>query len=222
VLTAGNDNSPGNASVASTTMPADNASLAEKPLASGTHFLKVVYHDGLLRITASNVSLREILEKVGAATGVSIELPPGSGTEQVFIAIGPGPTREVLESLLNGSEFNYVMTGSNENSAALSQIFLMSKLPVSQGIQNAAVNASVVSVPVVADQSAFIVNPPEESTAESAALASEINEAQENAKSGHEIPGEALDQMQKLRIAQRQLAQQQAAATQHESSGSPQ
>ena len=41
--------------------------------------------------------------------------------------LGPGPAREVMAELLNGSRFNYVLLGSSANDAALTRVVLVTK-----------------------------------------------------------------------------------------------
>jgi hypothetical protein len=62
-----------------------------------------------LRIDAANSSLAQILQDVATATGANVE---GFGADQrVFGAYGPGPARDVLSLLLQGSGYNVVMIG---------------------------------------------------------------------------------------------------------------
>ena len=84
----------------------------------------VIYKDGLLSISAENVSLSDVLHEVSAKTGATIEFPNGSATEPVFTHIGPGPVRDILATLLNGTKFNYVMLGSEKSSNTLEKIVL--------------------------------------------------------------------------------------------------
>lgn len=86
----------------------------------------VTFHNGQLTITAYNASLRDILEMVRAQTGAAIDIPP-EANERVFINVGPGPTRRVLDSLLAGSNFNYVLLGSETNPQALTKVVLALK-----------------------------------------------------------------------------------------------
>jgi hypothetical protein len=85
---------------------------------------KVTYKGGLLTISAENVSLSDVLHEVSAKTGATIDFPNGSATEPVFTNIGPGPVRDVLATLLNGTKFNYVMLGSANSSNTLEKIVL--------------------------------------------------------------------------------------------------
>jgi len=62
-----------------------------------------------LRIEAANSSLEQILSDVAAATGAKVE---GLAADQrVFGAYGPGPARDVLSRLLQGSGYNVMMIG---------------------------------------------------------------------------------------------------------------
>ncbi len=87
---------------------------------------EVQFHQGWLTIRASNSTLGDILRAVRKETGASVDLP-GNATERVVGQFGPGPARDVLASLLNGSHFNYVLLGSAENPAALDRVILTSR-----------------------------------------------------------------------------------------------
>jgi len=102
---------------------ADSAApIATEPTAAPA--AKVTYKDGLLAISAENVSLADVLHEVSAKTGATIDFPNGSASEPVFTNIGPGPVRDILATLLNGTKFNYVMLGSENSSNSLEKIVL--------------------------------------------------------------------------------------------------
>jgi hypothetical protein len=86
----------------------------------------VSYQYGLLTIVAQNSTLAAILVDVRKLTGASIDVPENA-TERVVTRLGPGPVRDVLASLLNGTKFNYVMIGSPKDPAALSALLLSAK-----------------------------------------------------------------------------------------------
>jgi hypothetical protein len=70
-----------------------------------------------LRIDAANSSLQQILSDVATATGAKVQ---GMATDQrVFGDYGPGPAREVLSQLLNGSGYNILMIGDQGQGAPL-------------------------------------------------------------------------------------------------------
>jgi len=83
----------------------------------------VTYQNGQLAIVAPNSTLSDILHAVRNKTGADIDIPPGAN-ERVVSSFGPGPARDVLTSLLNGSHFNYVMVGTVADPNAVAQVIL--------------------------------------------------------------------------------------------------
>ena len=86
---------------------------------------QVSYQNAQLTIVAPNSTLGDILRAVRKQTGAEIEIPVA--TERVVTHLGPGPAREVVAELLNGSRFNYVLMGSSGNDAALTRVVLVAK-----------------------------------------------------------------------------------------------
>ena len=77
-----------------------------------------------LRINAANSSLRQILADVATATGAKVE---GLGSdERVYGDYGPGPVRDVLSQLLQGSSYNILMLGDQAQGEPL-QIVLSAR-----------------------------------------------------------------------------------------------
>jgi hypothetical protein len=87
---------------------------------------QVSFRSGQLTITAQNSTLGDILRAVRNQTGAAVEVP-ANATERVVGNFGPGPARDVLSSLLNGSHFNYVLLGSATNPDALERVILIVK-----------------------------------------------------------------------------------------------
>jgi hypothetical protein len=87
---------------------------------------QVSYQSGMLTIVAQNSSLGDILREVHRSTGAVIDVP-ANANERVVTRLGPGPARDVLADLLNGSPFNYVMIGSTADPATLSSVMLTMK-----------------------------------------------------------------------------------------------
>jgi hypothetical protein len=87
---------------------------------------QVFFRNGQLTIVARNSTLGDILRAVHTQTGASVDVP-GNATERVVSNLGPGPARDVLASLLNGSHFNYVMLGSPNDPRMVQRIILTSK-----------------------------------------------------------------------------------------------
>jgi hypothetical protein len=86
---------------------------------------QVSYQNSQLTIVAPNSTLGDILRAVRKQTGAEIDVP--SAPERVVTHLGPGPAREVLAELLNGSRFNYVLLGSAANDAQLTRVVLVAK-----------------------------------------------------------------------------------------------
>ena len=86
---------------------------------------QVSYQNSQLTINAPNSTLGDILRAVRKQTGAEIEIPPAS--ERVVTHLGPGPAREVMAELLNGSRFNYVLLGSPADNSVLTRIVLVAK-----------------------------------------------------------------------------------------------
>jgi len=85
----------------------------------------VTYENNQLTIVAPNSTLADILRAVRKQTGAEIEIP--AAPERVVTNLGPGPARDVVAELLNGSRFNYVLLGSPADDAALTRIVLVAK-----------------------------------------------------------------------------------------------
>jgi len=87
---------------------------------------RVRYSRGQLTIVAENSTLSDILRAVQTQTGAEVEIPPNA-TERVVAHLGPGPARDVLAALLNGTHFNYVMLGSPAHPDSVERLILTSK-----------------------------------------------------------------------------------------------
>jgi hypothetical protein len=86
----------------------------------------VTYQDGQLTIVAPNSTLADILRAVHRLTGADVDIPTGT-SERVVTNLGPGPAREVVSDLLNGSHFNYVLLGSPADANTLTRVVLVAK-----------------------------------------------------------------------------------------------
>jgi len=86
---------------------------------------QVTYENGQLTIIAPNSTLGDVLRAVRKQTGADIEIP--TATDRVVTHLGPGPAREVMADLLNGSRFNYILLGSPENASLLTRVVLVAK-----------------------------------------------------------------------------------------------
>jgi hypothetical protein len=108
---------------------ARSGSQLSDPEKSSPNAPKVIYSNGQLTIKATNSTLGDVLRAVSMQTGAVIEFPPGSVNERVVVNFGPGPVREVVGSLLNGTRFNYVLLESPGNPSVLQRMILTNAEP---------------------------------------------------------------------------------------------
>lgn len=85
---------------------------------------QVSYNGGQLMISAPNSTLADILNQVKLRTGTKVEFPPSASQERVAMQLGPGNPRDVLAQLLQGSPFNYILLGSDQDPSVVTQIML--------------------------------------------------------------------------------------------------
>jgi hypothetical protein len=172
---------------------------------------EVSYQNGMLTIVAPNSTLGDILRAVRKYTAADIEIP-ATANERVVTRLGPGPAREVLVELLNGSRFNYILLGSPEDATALVRVVLVAKsgpeTPSSQaasGDKNAA-SARVVNPGAQAADTDTTDDAVEDTPEPAPAEAEQAAPAPASApdQPGIKTPQQLLQEMQ-----QRQLQQQQ-------------
>lgn len=85
---------------------------------------RVNLQNGQLTIDAPNSTLAQILRAVQARTGASIDIPSSAGNERVVAQLGPGLPRDVLNTLLNGSKFDYVILGVTGDPGGIQKVIL--------------------------------------------------------------------------------------------------
>jgi hypothetical protein len=95
---------------------------------------QVSYQNQQLTIDAPNSTLGDILRAVRKQTGAEIEVP--SAPERVVTHLGPGPARDVIADLLNGSRFNYVLLGSPADNNVLTRVVLVPKSAADAASEN--------------------------------------------------------------------------------------
>ncbi|HEX4426463.1 MAG TPA: hypothetical protein VH079_13775 [Terriglobales bacterium] len=180
----------------------------------------VAYQSGQLTIVAQNSTLGDILRAVHSQTGANVDMPSNS-TERVVGHFGPGPAREVLASLLNGSHFDYVLLGTAANPNALDKVVLIAR-PIGPAEQpaveaNAAQPQPANAVPFARPQAAAQAaeeasdDSADDSAADDSAdqaddQAAQPAAAQPNGSAAPKTPEELLQQLQQQ---QQQLQQQQ-------------
>ncbi len=106
-----------------------SAVTSPSPTASATPLpprVTVIFAGGLLSIRADKATLAEVLFEVHRQTQADIAIPAGAEQEEVVADLGPAPARDVLASLLNGSQYNFIFVG---NELTLEQVILTRRDP---------------------------------------------------------------------------------------------
>jgi hypothetical protein len=138
-----------------------SSAIVETRPASPSSNPRVTYLNGKLAISAQNTTMRDLLRAVSLATGAVIEFPNDHAAERMSATIGPGPVRDVLTTLLNGSGFNYVMLGSPGNPGTLQRMILTNAEPSAQPQLAQADQAAAPAVAASeAPSNAFLYKPP--------------------------------------------------------------
>lgn len=88
---------------------------------------KVSYQAGQLTIDSKNATLAQVLRSVQNKTGASIEIPASANNERVVAQLGPGRASDVLASLLNGSKFDYIILGVQDQPGAVQKLILTAR-----------------------------------------------------------------------------------------------
>ena len=86
---------------------------------------KVTCNGNQLTIIADNSTLGSVLIAVHSCIGVQVDIPEGAAGKRVFENLGPGTAREVLESLLNGTDLNFAIGSSATDPQKIDSILLL-------------------------------------------------------------------------------------------------
>jgi len=89
--------------------------------------LNVNFQNGRLTIWADKATLAEVLAEIHRQTGAEIPIPADAGQDQIIANLGPGPARDVLTALLNGSRFNFILVGSDRDATQLKSVILTAR-----------------------------------------------------------------------------------------------
>ena len=177
--------------------------------------------DGRLTIRANGADFASVLESLGSATGLTIETPATISSEPVFLNIGPVPIVDGLVALLNGSNYNYIIVGSERDSQAVKRLILTERSTGGAGTLVASTQGSPPAAQpllyggVQEDAAAESEPPPPppapvQPTVVPSSVPTGINVQKLAAESG-KTPGQILDELQKR---QQQVLDDQAAQSQ--------
>jgi hypothetical protein len=85
---------------------------------------QVTYRNGQLSIDAHNATLSQTLRAVQQQTGAAIDIPASASSERVVAQLGPGAPHDVLNTLLNGTKFDYIILGVTGDPGAVQRVIL--------------------------------------------------------------------------------------------------
>jgi hypothetical protein len=169
---------------------------------------QVSYQDGQLTIVAPNSTLGDILRGVRKHTAADIEIP-ATANERVVTRLGPGPARDVVAELLNGSRFNYILLGSPADASQLVRVVLVAKTGPDNPTETAQAGNKAALPPDLA---------PAAEAAEADATDDNTDDSQDQATAEAEQPAPPPDQpgvktpqqmLQEMQQRQLQMQQQQ-------------
>jgi hypothetical protein len=86
--------------------------------------VRVEFQRGDLSIWADKATLAEVLTEIHRKTGADVPIPSGAEQEHVAADYRLAPARDVLAALLNGSKFNFVLVGSEQDPTQLRSVLL--------------------------------------------------------------------------------------------------
>jgi hypothetical protein len=119
--------------------------------------VEVTLQDDKLRLVSNKASLAEVLNELHAQLNADIPIPAGAEQELVAVALGPGTQREVISKLLEGSRYNFIIVGTDQDANKVERVILSPKTP--GGVVAGAGGSMEDSVPVAQMQT-----PPQRST----------------------------------------------------------
>ena len=84
---------------------------------------RVSYQNGQLTLDSQNSTLSDILTAIRRLTGSQFEIPAGVGSERVASHLSGSP-RDVITSLLDGSNVGFIVLGPPDNPGQVQRVIL--------------------------------------------------------------------------------------------------
>ena len=105
-------------------MTADQSDAASEPAQPVTTPPIAQLKDGKLTIRANGQDFAAVLESVRSVTGVTVDMPSGIDSEPVFLNMGPVSITDALVALMDGSDYNYIIVGSDKDPQLVKRLIL--------------------------------------------------------------------------------------------------
>jgi AMIN domain-containing protein len=119
--------------------------------------VEIKLQDDKMSLVSNKASLAEVLNEVHAQLNADIPIPAGAEQELVAVVLGPGTQREVISKLLEGSRYNFIIVGTDQDANKVERVILSPKTP--GGVVAGAGGSMEDTVPVAQMQT-----PPQRST----------------------------------------------------------
>ncbi len=91
--------------------------------------VEVTLQDDKLRLVSNKASLAEVLNELHSQLNADIPIPAGAEQELVAVVLGPGTQREVISKLLEGSRYNFIIVGTDQDANKVERVILSPKTP---------------------------------------------------------------------------------------------
>jgi hypothetical protein len=119
--------------------------------------VEIKLQDDKMSLVSNKASLAEVLNELHAQLNADIPIPAGAEQELVAVVLGPGTQREVISKLLEGSRYNFIIVGTDQDANKVERVILSPKTP--GGVVAGASGSMEDNVPVAQMQA-----PPQRST----------------------------------------------------------
>ena len=199
---------------------ADQPDVAAEPAQPATPPPIAPLTDGKLTIRANGQDFASVLDSVRSVTGVTVEMPSGMDSEPVFLSTGPASITEALVALMDGSDYNYIIVGSEKDPRLVKRLILTRRTNAAPAMLVASAQGAAGGQAslyggqgVEADTEAEASEPPPSAaptppTVVPSSVPTGIN-IQQLAAQSNKTPGQILDELQKH---QQQVLDDQAAS----------
>ena len=188
-------------------VPVENPTGDARPAPLPPHAPIITFQDGKLTIVAENSSLDDTLQAISERTGAVLELHVANLQERIFAHLGPGPARDVVAELLDGSSLNYVLQSPDADPSGLQLLAISSRSGSQQHPAEVAESAVAQSAAPTLYGAGFTADPSEVESAET--------HVEVPGRTASALSPEILDKLQKLQLQQldNQSQQQQEQST---------
>lgn len=199
---------------------ADQSDAASEPAQPVTTPPIAQLKDGKLTIRANGQDFAAVLESVRSVTGVTVDMPSGIDSEPVFLNMGPVSITDALVALMDGSDYNYIIVGSDKDPQLVKRLILTRRTSTAPAMLVASTQGAAGGQPSLyggqgaeADAEAEASEPPPpavptQPTVVPSSVPTGIN-IQQLAAQSNKTPGQILDELQKR---QQQVLDDQAAS----------